>query len=103
MPSCSVGKEGGCVAALVPLCVTGWCLGEEERILVVVGRRRKRKKQGVGEVSCVSILGRSRQSLGLSGVLGERGGPIEGGGKQIGVNDGSGREEINQGEEKGKG
>lgn len=66
-----MGKDG-CVAALVPLCVTGWCLGEEERILVVVGRRRK-KKQGVGEVSCVSILGRSRQNLGLSGVLGGKG------------------------------
>lgn len=31
------------------VCVTGWCLGEEERILVVVGRRMgDRKKQDVG-------------------------------------------------------
>lgn len=44
-------------------------------------------------MSCV-FLGHSRQSLGWGwgGVLG-KGGPIEGGGKQIGVKYGSGGEE----------
>lgn len=50
-------------------------------------------------VSCVPRTLKTKP--GLVWCFREKGGPIEGGGKQIGVNDGSGREEINQ-EEKGR-
>ena len=62
-------------------------VGEVERIPEV----KKTERSRAWRASRV-FLGHSRQSLDWGGVLVE-GGPIEGGGKQIRVNDGSGEEE----------